>query len=98
MVGAVTFILKHHAFAQAVILSINAQIQIEGEVRPRTRLAEAEHIILAFHTSLSIFPPKSLHTCFYIQRYKTNTHSGGSRIGVKGRRGAGEERQNRVVS
>lgn len=39
-----------------------------GEVRPRTRLTDTECIILAFHTSLSIFPPNSLHTCFYIQR------------------------------
>lgn len=68
------FMLKHQPrmlFAQAVNFStgcINAHTQIAGEVRPRTRLTDTECIILAFHISLSIFPPNSLHTCFYIWR------------------------------
>lgn len=60
-----------HAFAQAADFcrhdALMHTIKNWGRQCACMRLGDSESIVLAFHTSLSIFPPKSLHTCFYIQ-------------------------------
>lgn len=71
-------------------------------VRIGPRLAGVECIILAFHTSLSIFPPKSLHTCFFTYSVKIHTHVTHTVVGQRLRGGGskvgGKKRQNKAVS